>query len=258
MTPDRSFFERLAKAAAEQTIPLFRRNVDVENKLSSGFDPVTEADKNAERAIRAIIEQDFPDHGILGEEEGAKNLDSEFVWVIDPIDGTRAYITGLPVWGTLVGLYQNGRAVAGMMDQPFTGECFISAGGQTVLKMRDGHQIDLKTSQSETLSEARMFTTSPYLHEGKNETRYDALENEIKLARYGCDCYGFAMVALGTADIAIESALQPYDIGGLISVVEGAGGVVSTWSGDRPEMGGDVIASANSKLHERALEILNC
>ncbi|WP_162653106.1 histidinol-phosphatase [Lentilitoribacter sp. Alg239-R112] len=257
MLPNRNFFESLANAAAEQTLPRFRRNISIENKLTSGFDPVTEADKSCERAIRAIIEAEFPEHGILGEEEEPTNLDSEYVWVIDPIDGTRAFITGLPVWGTLIGLYQNGRAVAGMMDQPFTGERYLADEGGAVLKMRDGVHMDLKTSRNSDLGRANIFTTSPYLHEGVNEVRYDALENEVNLARYGCDCYAFAMVALGTADIAIESDLKPYDIGGLISLVEQAGGVVSTWGGDRPEMGGDIIASANSELHAKALEILN-
>lgn len=257
MLPNRDFFESLANAAAEQTLPRFRSNINIENKLTSGFDPVTEADKSAERAIRAIIEAKYPDHGILGEEEGSVNLDNEYVWVIDPIDGTRAFITGLPVWGTLIGLYQNGRAIAGMMDQPFTGERYLADQNGSVLKMREGAQIDLETSDCGDLSSANIFTTSPYLHEGENEARYDALENEVNLARYGCDCYGFAMVALGAADIAIESGLKPYDIGGLISLVEHAGGIVSTWTGDRPEMGGDIIASANVGLHAKALEILN-
>lgn len=257
MSPDRDFFENLANAAAEQTLPRFRKNINIENKLASGFDPVTEADKFSERAIRAIIEREFPNHGILGEEEEPRNLDSEYVWVIDPIDGTRAFITGLPVWGTLIGLYKNGRAIAGMMDQPFTGERYLADESGGVLKMRDGTQTNLKTSDCDDLSAANIFTTSPYLHEGENEVRYGALENEVNLARYGCDCYAFAMVALGTADIAIESGLKPYDIGGLISLVERAGGVVSTWGGDRPEMGGDIIASANAELHAKALEILN-
>lgn len=257
MSPNRDFFESLANAAAEQTLPRFRRNINIENKLTSGFDPVTEADKSSERAIRALIETEFPDHGILGEEEEPTNLDNEYVWVIDPIDGTRAFITGLPVWGTLIGLYQNGRAIAGMMDQPFTGERYLADNNGAILKMRDGTQTDLKTSNCSDLSRANIFTTSPYLHEGENEARYDALENEVNLARYGCDCYAFAMVALGTADIAIDSDLKPYDIGGLISLVEQAGGIVSTWGGDRPEMGGDIIASANANLHAKALEILN-
>lgn len=257
MLPDLSFFEKLADAAAKETLPRFRQNISVTNKLSDGFDPVTEADKASERAIRAIIEEAYPDHGILGEEEAGTNLDSEFVWVIDPIDGTRAFITGLPVWGTLIGLYQNGRAVMGMMDQPFTGERFMADSETSVLRQENMPEQKLATSNCNDIANASIFTTSPFLHEGENSLRYDALESEAKLARYGCDCYAFAMVAIGSAEIAIESGLNPYDIGGLIALVENAGGVVSTWQGDRPEMGGDVIASANAGLHEKALEILN-
>lgn len=257
MLPDLSFFDRLADVASIETLSRFRNNGSIENKYDVGFDPVTEADKAAEHAIRGLLEHHYPSHGILGEEEESKNLDSEFVWVIDPIDGTRAYITGLPVWGTLVGFYQNGRAVMGMMDQPFTGERFVADRENSYLKFRGGAAQKLTTSGCVDLLSARMFTTSPDLMVGEAGQHYQALKREVLLARYGCDCYAFSMVAMGMADIAIETGLQPYDIGGLISLVENAGGIVSTWGGDRPEMGGDIIASANAELHAKALEILN-
>ena len=257
MLPDLSFFDELAKAAANETMSRFRQKIEIENKLDDGFDPVTAADKAAERAIRAVIEETYPDHGILGEEEDNKNLDSEFVWVIDPIDGTRAFITGLPVWGTLIGLYQNGQAVMGMMDQPFTGERFISDGQSSFMKLRDGEPQVLKTSGVTDLSKASMFTTTPELHTGDNSRRYFALENEINLPRYGVDCYAYGVLAMGHADLVCESDLKPYDIGGLIAVVENAGGVVTTWDGGRPEMGGDCLAAATPELHAKALEVLN-
>lgn len=257
MLPDISFFDKLAAAAAKETMPRFRHKIEIENKLDEGFDPVTAADKAAERAIREVIEAEYPDHGILGEEEENKNLDSEFVWVIDPIDGTRAFITGLPVWGTLIGLYQNGRAVMGMMDQPFTGERFLCDGKSSFAKFRDGNTQTLKTSNCTELSKASMFTTTPELHTGDNSRRYFALENEINLPRYGVDCYAYGVLAMGHADLVCESDLKPYDIGGLIAVVENAGGVVTKWDGGRPEMGGDCLAAATPELHAKALEVLN-
>lgn len=257
MLPDLSFFDKLATAAAGETMSRFRQKIEIENKLDDGFDPVTAADKSAERAIRAVIEETYPDHGILGEEEDNKNLDSEFVWVIDPIDGTRAFITGLPVWGTLIGLYQNGRAVMGMMDQPFTGERFLSDGQSSFMKLRGGEPQNLKTSNVTDLSKASMFTTTPELHTGDNSRRYFALEKEINLPRYGVDCYAYGMLAMGHADLVCESDLKPYDIGGLIAVVENAGGVVTKWDGGRPEMGGDCLAAATPELHAKALEVLN-
>ncbi len=257
MLPDVSFFDKLASAAAAETMSRFRSKIEIENKLDEGFDPVTAADKAAERAIREVIEAEYPDHGILGEEEENKNLDSEFVWVIDPIDGTRAFITGLPVWGTLIGLYQNGRAVMGMMDQPFTGERFLSDGKSSFMKLRGGEAQVLKTSNVTDLSKASMFTTTPELHTGDNSRRYFALENEINLPRYGVDCYAYGVLAMGYADLVCESDLKPYDIGGLIAVVENAGGVVTKWDGGRPEMGGDCLAAATPELHAKALEVLN-
>ena len=257
MLPDVSFFDKLASAAAAETMSRFRSKIEIENKLDEGFDPVTAADKAAERAIREVIEAEYPDHGILGEEEENKNLDSEFVWVIDPIDGTRAFITGLPVWGTLIGLYQNGRAVMGMMDQPFTGERFLSDGKSSFMKLRGGEAQVLKTSKVTDLSKASMFTTTPELHTGDSSRRYFALENEINLPRYGVDCYAYGVLAMGYADLVCESDLKPYDIGGLIAVVENAGGVVTKWDGGRPEMGGDCLAAATPELHAKALEVLN-
>jgi histidinol phosphatase-like enzyme (inositol monophosphatase family) len=257
MLPNLDFFEKMAEAAAKETLSRFRQNVAIENKYTVGFDPVTEADKAAERAIRAVIEAKYPEHGILGEEEENVNLDHEFTWVIDPIDGTRGFITGLPVWGTLIGLYQNGQAIMGMMDQPFTGERFMADTKDSYLRFRGADLQKLSSSNCKEIADASMFTAAPDLLCGIHLERYTALQTAVKLPRYGCDCYAFSMLAMGSVDIVVEAGVQPYDVGGLISLVENAGGVFSTWTGGRAENGGDVIASATPELHEKALAYLN-
>ncbi|MGO4620918.1 histidinol-phosphatase [Ensifer sp. 2TAB8] len=255
MLPDRAFFDRLAEAAKAETLPRFRIGTSVVNKLEGGFDPVTEADQSAEAAIRALIETHFPEHGILGEEHGNVGLDREYVWVIDPIDGTRAFISGLPVWGTLIGLYRNGEAVMGLMDQPFTGERYFADGAKSVYRGPGGEQV-LSTRACKSLSDAVLFTTSPHLYTGAFKTRYDALQSKVRLFRYGCDCYAFALLASGHVDLVIECGLKPYDVGGLIPLIEQAGGIITNWQGGPAEMGGEVIAAGNAELHAQALEIL--
>ena len=256
MLPDRNFLNRLADAARKETLPRFRSGLSVDNKLAAGFDPVTEGDRAAETVIRDLIAAEFPDHGILGEEHGGAGLDRDFVWVIDPIDGTRAFIAGLPTWGTLIGLYHQGRAVMGVMDQPFTGERFLADGQEARYDGPGGARV-MKTSACARLEQAIVFTTSPRIIQSPALERYDRLESHCRLARYGTDCYAFALVASGFADIAIESGLKPYDIAALIPLVEQAGGIVTSWEGGRPEQGGDIIAAANADLHAEALAVLN-
>src|SRR5262249_28534440 len=222
VTPE--FMRRIAAAAAAETLPRFRREGAVANKMEAGFDPVTEADREAERAIKALILQECPDHGILGEEHGLVNPDSRYLWVIDPIDGTRAFISGLPVWGTLVGLTIDGDAVAGMMSQPFTGELFYATDSGARYEGPGGARV-LKARSTTRLADATLFTTTPSLYRGGKRAIYDRLEARVRLPRYGTDCYAFAMVAAGHADIAIDPELQPYDIVGLIAIIEKAGGV---------------------------------
>ncbi|HET7412746.1 MAG TPA: histidinol-phosphatase [Pararhizobium sp.] len=252
---DLTFLDELADAAARETLPRFRSRLAIANKMAAGFDPVTEADRAAEEAIRSLISARFPDHGILGEEHGKTNAGNRHLWVIDPIDGTRSYISGIPVWGTLVGLYEDGRARLGLMDQPFTGERFL-AGPEGAFYRRSGEERPLRVSDCDDLAAATLFTTSPHLHQGDRREPYLALERSVKLARYGCDCYAFAMLAAGNIDIVAEPGLKPYDIAGLIPIIEQAGGVVTTWQGERPEQGGDVVACATRPLHEKALAIL--
>jgi myo-inositol-1(or 4)-monophosphatase len=256
MLPDRAFFDRLADAAKAETLPRFRSVLSVTDKGGQFYDPVTEGDQRAETAIVALIEATFPDHGILGEEHGSKGLDREFVWVIDPIDGTRAFISGVPVWGTLIGLYRNGRARMGIIDQPFTGERWFADGERGHYRGPGGDAV-LRTSACETISNAILFTTSPHLFQNDDDRRYREIERRARLFRYGCDCYAYALLASGHVDLVVENSLKPYDVGAIIPVVEQAGGVMTTWDGGRPEMGGYIVAAANATLHAEALEILN-
>ena len=256
---DKAFFSEVAVAAAAETLPRFRQLNAVDNKYSVGFDPVTEADRAAERAIRAVIGHRYPEHGILGEEYGPENTDRSHVWVIDPIDGTRAFISGLPVWGTLVGLTVDGDARAGMMSQPFTGELFYSDGeGAYLLREGDGEKPHhLSVRKGATLADATLFTTTPALFKGENRKGFDRLESAVRLSRYGVDCYAFAMLAGGYVDIVVESGLQPYDIVALIPIIEQAGGVVTRRDGGPAEEAGDIVAAATPELHKAALDLLN-
>ena len=256
MHPDRAFFDRLADAARAETLPRFRAPLSVTDKGGQFYDPVTEGDQLAEAAIVAMIEATFPDHGILGEEHGSRGLDREFVWVIDPIDGTRAFISGVPVWGTLIGLYQNGRARMGLIDQPFTGERWFADGERSLYRGPDGERV-LGTSACQSISNAILFTTSPHLFQNDDDRRYREIERRSRLFRYGCDCYAYALLASGHIDLVVENSLKPYDVGAIIPLVEQAGGVMTTWDGGRPEMGGYIVAAANRALHAEALEILN-
>ena len=254
--PERAFLAELARAAAAETLPRFRAAGAVINKKGEGFDPVTEADRAAEGAIRALIEARFPEHGIVGEEHGAVRADASHVWVIDPIDGTRAFISGLPVWGTLVGLTVNGVARCGFMHQPFTNELFLADGAGAALLQGERTPVQLRTRKGVALSDATLFTTTPALYTGEKRPRYEALEARVRLPRYGCDCYAFAMVAAGHADIAVEPGLAPHDICALVPLIEQAGGVVTRWDGGRPERGGDIIAAGSADLHASALDIV--
>ena len=251
------FFRRIAAAAAAETLPRFRRFGDVANKLEGGFDPVTEADREAEKAVRALIRAEYPGQGILGEEFGSENASSDHVWVIDPIDGTRSFISGIPLWGTLVGLTRRGNAVAGMMAQPFIGELFYAAGGEAWYEGPHGARQRLSARKTVALSEATLCTTTPALFQGDRRVAYDRLEKAVRLARYGTDCYAYVMLAAGNVDLVVEVGLQPYDIVALIPIIEAAGGVVTEWSGGPAEDGGGIIAAATPELHAAAMEVLH-
>jgi len=253
---DAAFLKHLAQLAAAETLPRFRAATAVTDKGGSRFDPVTEADREAEKAIRAAIAAAHPGDGIVGEEFGVVNPEADAVWVIDPVDGTRAFISGIPVWGTLIGLMRHGRAEHGIMAQPFTGELYFTEGDAAFYEGPGGPRR-LATRTTGQLDEAVMFTTTPALFSGPARHAYDRLEGSVRLARYGTDCYGYAMVASGHADLVCEIGLQSYDVAALIPIVEKAGGVFTDWRGNRAEAGGAVLASANWRLHEAALAVLN-
>ncbi len=250
------FLDDLARLSGEAILPFFRAQTHVSDKRSEGaFDPVTEADRAAELLIRNRIRSAFPDHGIHGEEFDDHNTDAEYVWVIDPIDGTRAFICGLPTWGTLIGLTRNGMPAYGVMNQPFTRERFTGDGRSAHWHGQFG-QRSLRTRPCERLSDAYLMTTSPHLFAGDAAARYNAIENSVKLARYGADCYAYAMLAAGHVDLVIETGLKAVDIMPLIPIIEGAGGIVTTWDGAPVRDGGAVIAAGDKRIHAAALHVL--
>ena len=245
---------RAASAADRETLPRFRSKLIVDNKYSSGFDPVTEADRAAERAIRAVLETDFPEHAVIGEEQADKLTGSPFSWIIDPVDGTRSFITGVPLWGTLIGVAFAGEVFAGVMSQPFTGEVFLGLPGRAEWRRGDDCR-PLATSGCTALSEARLFTTTESLFDTPaRKAAWDAVAGQTRLVRHGADCYAYGLVAAGHADLVMEPRLNSYDIAALIPIIEQAGGRVATWDGGRPDAGGDIVAAATPALLEAALE----
>ena len=250
------FLDSLADAAAAATLPLFRSSLAVANKLEGGrFDPVTAADQGAERAMRDLIAAHYPGHGVLGEEFANETSDSPYLWVLDPIDGTRSFISGLPIWGTLIGLEYLGRPVLGMMAQPFTAERFIGD-TRSAWYRGPGGERPLKTRACANLSDAVLMTTSPRIFAERESALYDRIEAEVRLPRYGADCYAYAMLASGHVDLVIEAGLKPYDIVALIPLIEGAGGVVTTWDGGPAALGGNIVASGDPRMHEDVLRRL--
>lgn len=250
------FVNELASAAGHTILPFFRTALVAEDKSKgAAFDPVTEADKAAEVAMRRLIVQAFPAHGIVGEEYGNEREDAEFVWVLDPIDGTKAFVSGLPLWGTLIGLLRNRRAAFGMMHQPFIGEHFFGDGGSAGYRGPHGERA-LHTRPCTNLAEATLSTTSPSLIAPDLLPGYRRVEERVRLARYGYDCYAYCMLAAGHIDVVIEAGLKPYDIVALIPIIEGAGGIVSTWSGGPAEDGGAIVACGDPRLHQQILPLL--
>lgn len=251
-----AFVHQLADVSGAAILPFFRTAIAANDKSRGGvFDPVTEADRASEASMRQLIKRQFPAHGIVGEEYGAENDEAEFCWVLDPIDGTKAFISGLPVWGTLIGLLQNGRPVLGMMNQPFTRERFWGDGGQARWRGASGERA-LTTRPCGSLAEATIMTTSPSMFPGDLLPKYQAVEKETRLARYGCDCYAYCVLAAGHVDAVIEAGLKPHDVVALVPIIEGAGGVITTWDGGPAAQGGAIVASGDRRLHDIILEKL--
>ncbi|MCX7313818.1 MAG: histidinol-phosphatase [Hyphomicrobiales bacterium] len=250
------FVDRLATVSGEAILPFFRTSLGVENKGGTGaFDPVTAADRAAEAAMRTLIRENFPDHGIIGEEFGNENADAEYCWVLDPIDGTKSFITGMPAWGTLIALTRGGDPVYGMMHQPFTRERFTGDGGSARYRGPAGERA-LRVRRCGALGDAMLMTTSPLLMQEPDRLTFGKVEAAAKLSRYGGDCYAYCMLAAGHVDLVIETELNPYDILPLVPIIAGAGGVVTGWDGGPPTAGGRIIAAGDKRVHEQAMNIL--
>ncbi len=257
-----AFIGDLAKASAEAIRPFFRTALTTRDKSAgAAFDPVTEADRAAETTMRQMIIETFPAHGIVGEEFPDHQADAEFVWVLDPIDGTKSFISGLPTWGTLIALEHNGVPVYGMMNQPFTRERFSGDGARAGWAGLNAHGTEvmhqLRTRSCRSLRDAVTMTTSPGLLAEDERTRYGRIEAAARMSRYGGDCYSYCMVAAGHVDLVIESGLKPYDISALVPIVAGAVGVITTWDGGDPSEGGRIIAAGDPRIHEEAMTMLN-
>jgi myo-inositol-1(or 4)-monophosphatase len=251
-----AFVEKLAAVSAETILPFFRTSLGIDDKGPAGrFDPVTAADRAAEQAMRTLIRRTFPEHGVIGEEFGPERADAEYVWVLDPIDGTKSFIAGMPVWGTLIALTRMGEPVFGLMHQPFTREMFSGDGMAADYRGPTGKR-SLRARSCASLSDAILFTTSPLLMNETDRATFQTVEAGVKLSRYGGDCYAYCMLAAGHIDLVIETELKPYDIIPLIPILAGAGAVVTSWDGGPAALGGRVIAAGDARVHAAALELL--
>jgi myo-inositol-1(or 4)-monophosphatase len=234
----------------------FRSSLDIYSKSERQFDPVTRADRDIEKYLRGRIHKRYPGHGIIGEEHSG-NQGSRYTWVIDPIDGTRGYISGSPMWGILLGLMDKRRPVIGLMHQPYIRETFYA--GPQGAWLKSGKQLKiLETSKKHVLSDAILYCTHPWMFTRKSELMaFQKVERVCQYSRFGADCYGYCLLAAGFVDIVIEADLHAYDIIPLIPIIKSAGGVITDWEGKQPLQGGQVIAAANRKIHRQAMHLLN-
>lgn len=249
----------MADAARAAILPLFRatdlRDDNKEADSPGAYDPVTEADRAAERAMRDILAAQRPDDGILGEEYGPKAGTSGLTWVLDPIDGTRGFVSGTPTWGVLIAVSDGAGPFYGIIDQPYIGERFEGGPLGAALTGPHGSRA-LRTRAPRDLSQAVVFTTYPEVGSAQDRAGFDAVARAAKLTRYGMDCYAYALVASGQVDLVIEAGLQPYDICAPIAVVQAAGGIVTDWQGGPAHAGGRAVAAANAQIHAAALAVL--
>lgn len=247
---------RLADAARVETLRLFRSpDLHPDNKAQKGFDPVTEADRASERAMRAILAEARPDDAILGEEFGAQPGTSGLTWVLDPIDGTRAFMAGAPSWGVLIGVTAADGPVYGIVDQPHLGERFEGGFGRASLSDRAGTRA-LAARQGVDLAQATLMTTYPEVGSPAEHAAFRRVADRVRLTRYGLDCYAYALLAAGHVDLVIEAGLQAYDVAAPIAVVQAAGGIVTDWQGRPAHGGGRILAAGSPALHAQALALL--
>ena len=257
-----AFAHMLADAGGAVIRPYFRQRIEIADKriMVAGeavFDPVTAADKNAEEAIRAIIERERPEDGILGEEFGEKPSRNGLRWVLDPVDGTRAFITGRHEWGSLIALEENGRAVLGIIDQPVLRERFIGMDGEAAF-LAENTRTPLHTRTCADISEAVLCATHPdaYFAPGERQA-FARVQRAVRMSRFGGDCYIFGALALGFVDLIVESSFHRWDVAALIPIVKGAGGRITNWQGGSCAHGGQVLAAGDPQIHAAAMELLN-
>ena len=249
----------LADASGKVILPHFRRQIAVENKAQGrDFDPVTAADRGAERIISRMLAKSHPHHGLTGEEYGSRNIEARLRWVVDPIDGTRSFMTGALSWGTLIGLLDQDEPLLGIMDQPYVGERFWAGAKASYMRAPDGKMRKLRTRACPKLSDAILNTTHPDLFApGKEAVGFGRVKSAVRMTRFGGDCYSYALLANGLIDLVIEVGLKPFDVIALIPIVEKAGGRMTTWDGKSAVNGGRVVASGDAKLHDEVLRLLN-
>jgi myo-inositol-1(or 4)-monophosphatase len=257
-TPDEitqltEFALKLADASGKIILPQFRRNIPIDVKAGEVWDPVTDADRSAERVIRELIEATYPTHGIIGEEYGTKTGSSPYTWVLDPIDGTRAFVIGMPTWVTLIGLYLDGQPLLGVMNQPFVGEKFYG-NPNGAWHAHQGETQKIHVRPSVKLSSASVGTTAPNFF--KDHQGFARLQSSVTTVRYGGDAYFFSLVAAGHLDIAMDPGLQIYDIAALIPIIRGAGGAIGTWTDNDPTQGGNVMFASSQSLLDEALAVM--
>jgi myo-inositol-1(or 4)-monophosphatase len=248
----------LAEAAAPIALRYFRAPLEVQNKLSAGgFDPVTRADREVEAFVRDAVARRFPDHGILGEEHGRRAGASPWEWIIDPIDGTRSFISGSPAWGILIGLMHAQRPLAGVVHVPYLRESFVGAPASAWMR-RDGERRTLRTRPTAALGDAILYCTHPATFTAATDMdAFARIATRCRMLRYGGDCYSYCMLALGQVDLIIEGSLQPYDVIPIIPIVTAAGGVISDARGETAQHGGVIVAAATAALHEQALALMH-
>ena len=250
----------LADAAARETLNRFRSDqLKTLNKLGEGeFDPVTAADRAAEAAMREVLSGQRPADGVFGEEQERTYGSSGLTWVLDPIDGTRAYISGLPLWGTLIGLDDGETGRIGIIDQPYLGERYVGVMSDTPtawLQSRPGKRA-ISTRNGVALTDATVFTTDPYLFDAPELSAFTEVRQQARLTRFGTDCYAYALLAMGQIDAVVESGLQAYDIASHVPLIRAAGGVVTGWHGGDCRWGGQVVAAGSPELHAELLKVL--
>lgn len=256
MTEYELFAVELAREAARVSLPYFRGPCEEADKGGPGaFDPVTQADREAEAAIRRLIAARYPEHGVIGEEYGEDRPEAEHVWVLDPIDGTRAFIAGLPLWTNLIALRSEGRPAVGVIGQPYLDEIFLG-GPSGARLLKGGEETPLAVRACARLNDALIATTDPDLFNGAELGAWTQVRAAARLARLGCDAYAYAMLAAGRVDLVAESQLKVWDWSALVPVIEAAGGQVSNWRGGTPDSSGQILAVGDARLSDQALVAL--